>query len=85
MTGGIEGVLSGEFLRTTGLPDSRCRFKANDESLFLLCYFKQGRKLKGPQIKYIREKEQVEIRSQTWMANGNEIFTLALIQKDMPG
>ena len=45
---GIEGKLSGEFLRENNQPDGRCHFRSNDGNLILLCYFSNGQKLKGP-------------------------------------
>ena len=77
--------MSGEFLKENGAPDGRCHFKAKDKSVFVLCYFKDGRKLKGPQLKYVTSKKQVEIRSKTWIVNGQQVFTLAVIEKNMVG
>ena len=77
--------MSGEFLKENGAPDGRCRFIAKDKSVCVLCYFKDGRKLKGPQLKYVTSKKQVEIRSKTWIVNGQEVFTLAVIEKNMIG
>ncbi len=53
----IEGVLAGEFLKINGAPDGRCRFMSKDKYFLVLCYFKNGQKLKGPQLTYDREKD----------------------------
>ena len=50
-----------------------------------MCYFKDGRKLKGPQLKYDSNKNRIEVRSKTYTINGHQVFTLALIEKDKPG
>ena len=74
----IEGQLAGEFLKSNGAPDGRCCFRANDNSFVVLCYFKDGRKLKGPHLKYVPSKKFVEIRSKTWIDNGHQVCTLAV-------
>jgi len=45
---GLEGVLQGEFLKENNLPDGRCRFMTTDKNISILCYFKNGKKQKGP-------------------------------------
>ena len=51
----------------------------------MLCYFKNGKKLKGPQLKIDRSKSQIEIKSKTWQANGHEVCTLAVIELEKQG
>ena len=72
--------MHGEFLKTSDAPDGRCYFVANDKTLFILCYFKDGKKLKGPQLKFDRSKKQIEIKSKTWQANGHQVCTLTVIE-----
>ena len=76
----IEGTLSGEFLKGNDAPDGRCCFRANDNSFVVLCYFKDGRKLKGPHLKFLPSKKLVEIRSKTWIDNGHQVCTLAVVK-----
>jgi hypothetical protein len=81
----IEGTLAGEVLKINGAPDGRCHFLADNDQLTVLCYFKNGQKLKGPQLTHDLYKSQIEIRSKTWMANGHQAYTLALINTKSPG
>ena len=53
--------------------------------MVILCYFKDGKKLKGPQLKIDRTKNQIEIKSQTWQANGHKVYTLAVIELEKQG
>ena len=39
----LTGKLDGEFLKTTGMPNGRCRFKTGDGKTNILCYFKNGK------------------------------------------
>ena len=85
MTREVEGFLTGEFLKINGAPDGRCRFAAKDNSLVFLCFFKNGRKLKGPQVKFEPKKKKIEIRSKSMINNSQIACTLAVIEKDKPG
>ena len=76
-------MLAGEFLKTSGEPDGRCYFIAPHE-LVVLCYFKDGRKLKGPQLKYDQRNRRIEVRSKTWTMNGHQMCALAVIEKEKP-
>ena len=67
------------------MPDGRCCFISKDVKLFILCYFKDGKKLKGPQLKIDRSKDQIEIKSKTWQANGHQVCTLAVIEPNKQG
>ena len=77
--------MSGEFLKINNVPDGRCRFRTNDDKLVILCYFKDGKKLKGPQLKIDLSKHQIEIKSKTWQANGHQVCTLAVIEPNKQG
>ena len=57
----VKGELSGEFLKINGAPDGRCHFIANCKSFVLLCYFKDGHKMRGPQLKYFPKEGRIEI------------------------
>ena len=81
----IKGVLAGEFLQSNGAPDGRCRFRADDDSLVVLCFFTNGRKSKGPQLKWFTSKGLIEMRSKTWIVNGHQVCTLSVIEKNKPG
>ena len=95
----IKGYLHGEFLKTNDAPDGRCYFVANDKTLFILCYYKDGKKLKGPQLKFEclgqrdriesgiehAEEMRIEIKSKTWNADGHQICTLAVIEEGTQG
>jgi len=77
--------LYGEFLKTNSVPDGRCFFKTTDPEVIILCFFKEGRKLRGPQLIFDQNRGRVEIRSKTWTFNGKQACTLAVIEKDKPG
>ncbi len=77
--------MSGEFLKINNAPDGRCCFKAADEKLVIFCYFKDGKKLKGPQLKFDRKEKRIEVKSKTWEAHGNQICTLAVIEEGTQG
>jgi hypothetical protein len=49
---GVEGKLQGEFLKATNVPDGRCRFITFDKNVSTICYFKNGKKQKGPQLRF---------------------------------
>ena len=78
--------MSGEFLKINNVPDGRCCFKSAGKKLFILCYFKDGKKLKGPQLKFeFHEEDRIEIKSKTWNADGHQICTLAVIEEGTQG
>ena len=77
--------MSGEFLKINNEPDGRCHFRSNDFDLVILCYFKDGKKLKGPQLMFDRSKDQIEIKSKTWQVDGHEFCTLAVIEPYQKG
>ena len=50
--GGVVGKLAGELCKANGSFDGRVRFKSDDNKIEILCYFKSGQKLKGPQLRF---------------------------------
>ena len=75
----------GEFLRINNAPDGRCFFRTENNKLRILCYFKDGKKLKGPQLKIDKGKKRIEVKSKTWKADGHQICTLAVIEEGTLG
>ena len=51
----------------------------------MLCYFKNGNLLKGPQLLIDKIKKQIKIASKEWTVDGKNICILAQITQGKPG
>ena len=74
---GVVGKLAGEICKATGSFDGRARFISDDKNIEILCYFKSGQKLKGPQLRVDFGNKTIEVRGQTFKAAENSYYMKA--------
>ena len=88
MTRSIKGHLAGEYAINELKADGRCRFVSEDGKTLVLCYYREGRKQKGPFLQYENENSEVKIvvRSGTCKINGEDCYIEGVVslRKDVP-
>ena len=72
----IKGNLAGEYSINELEADGRCRFVSEDGKTLLLCYYREGRRQKGPFLKNQHDciKTKIVVRSGNCKINGDDCY-----------